>query len=174
MRGDVLSQLCALCFRWSGDVCLCRNFHVCLPFFVKSQTLKARVFTCFTANGHIDFKKWTICKEICILHKNSRTVPLPHSLWGIQKARTCFLKLLQSIQLHYVDHFSSGLQPSIQDRRRCTFEGGPWFSSCSRQQNYLGAGDLFQCVWGGTQKSVFLEKLLWWIEFRFHRLSYMS
>lgn len=92
-----------------GAVCWCRHFHVCPSFSKKSWALKACV--CVTENAHISFKKVTIFKEIDIIHKNSITVSLPHLLWGMYKAMTCFLKFLQITQLQYVDHFSNRLKP---------------------------------------------------------------
>ena len=54
--------------------------------------------TCVSA--HTSFKKLTTCKEMCIIPKNSRTVPLPHSVWGIYKAMTWFLKFWQITRWH--------------------------------------------------------------------------
>lgn len=101
-----------LYFRQRGDMCLRRQCHGCLSFSVKSLALKACVCTCVTENAHISFKKSTICQEMCIIHKNSRTVLLSHSFWGIYKAMTCFLKSLQIIWLQSVDQFRSGLKPA--------------------------------------------------------------
>lgn len=95
-----------------------------------------------TANAHVSFKKSTICKEMYIVHKNSTTVSLPHLLWGIYRAVTCFLKFLQITQLQYVDHFSNRLKPAhkYSPEQDARFEVVQGFLSCG-PHSYLSASD---------------------------------
>lgn len=74
------SQLCALVFQTEGGCVLLQTFPHLPIIFCEECSIKG---TCVSA--HTSFKKWTICKEMCIIHQNSRTVPLPHSVWAYTK-----------------------------------------------------------------------------------------
>lgn len=56
--------------------------------------------TCVTA--HTSLKQSTVWQEMCIICRNSRTVPLPHSVQGTYKAMTWFMKFWPLIQSQYV------------------------------------------------------------------------